>query len=509
MDVLRRIFEILRDTSRPVNSHPVFESLQWITEVTHVCRSWRDAALSARYLWTNINVAASISWAPEFARRSGDAPICVLVHRVPNRPGHPKLHECMKALLQENMQRIWKILFHDFDGAEENLIMSALSDGTQVPFYTILRHLDISFKSKSSILLSNDGIRAPELERLSLTHCSVEVEFGSFRNLSHLSISNSSSPIIRPDGLRRVLSQTPKLETLVLQPNYLLMDASTVPTVDSDGTHPQAVILPNLIHIDISGRDIEWASAILQVISYGPQRNLLVHSGRGRHAEQILSLFTSTLLHATMESSSISRLKLSIATFSLVALFLEAWRGPYRVQPDIKFSILALHDLNLSNLMVGLLRRMDYRSLQILQLNSVQPLSTRLWVELFGSLPWLMMIEISQGEREFFGALIAETGDLNIPLDHLSVGSSHTTLALPFRALKVIRLIERRELYPEDDVEFMLGCLAKRLDLGMGLEGIFFQLYNYQELKSQVEPFKEVVEVMKIVFDDEPYPPEE
>lgn len=103
MDVICTIFKVLRDTNRPDTPNSIYESsLRWIPEATHVCRSWRKAALSARYLWTNIRIATSIPWAIEFARRSGNAPICIITQPT----HHPRLYECTKTLLRENMQRI-------------------------------------------------------------------------------------------------------------------------------------------------------------------------------------------------------------------------------------------------------------------------------------------------------------------------------------------------------------------------------------------------------------------
>jgi hypothetical protein len=101
------------------------------------------------------------------------------------------------------------------------------------------------------------------------------------------------------------------------------------------------------------------------------------------------------------------------------------------------------HPQESAYLLVGLLRRMNYQDLQVLELDSPELLSTRLWVELFGSPPLLAITCIPQGERDFFSALIGETGNIAVHPDHTSlpsVGSAQATL--PFRALEGIKVLE-------------------------------------------------------------------
>jgi len=125
-------------------------------------------------------------------------------------------------------------------------------------FYDILEDLQILFNSKSPFLLTNDVLHAPELKRLTLVSCSVEVEFGSFHNLSHLNISNTSA-ITSASYLHKVLLQTPKLEGLLIKPSFgsTLVSSSAV---DSDRLQP--VILPKLTRLEARAWDIEWVFAI-------------------------------------------------------------------------------------------------------------------------------------------------------------------------------------------------------------------------------------------------------
>jgi len=83
------IFEILRRNDDAYYNAVDFQSpktdlslCQWVPEVTHVCHSWREAALFASFLWTYIDVEASPLWA-EFARRSRQCPINVILESYP------------------------------------------------------------------------------------------------------------------------------------------------------------------------------------------------------------------------------------------------------------------------------------------------------------------------------------------------------------------------------------------------------------------------------------------
>src|SRR5258707_2482697 len=92
-------------------------SLCWVPEVTHVCHSWRETALLASFLWTDINVEASTLWAAEFARRSRQCPITIVLEshhlRYEEWIRHPKAYEYTKTLLHENRHRIRGIRLED------------------------------------------------------------------------------------------------------------------------------------------------------------------------------------------------------------------------------------------------------------------------------------------------------------------------------------------------------------------------------------------------------------
>ncbi|KAA1467151.1 hypothetical protein DENSPDRAFT_228392 [Dentipellis sp. KUC8613] len=76
-DVLLQIFLFLVDDDPPKMVHHMYErrrSLGWI-RVTHVCRSWREIALSNSCLWTHIEPDITTDWLSETLSRSDPRPL--------------------------------------------------------------------------------------------------------------------------------------------------------------------------------------------------------------------------------------------------------------------------------------------------------------------------------------------------------------------------------------------------------------------------------------------------
>jgi hypothetical protein len=495
MDIMRVIFGMLRDidflyaAEIHTSKARIHTSLRWIREATHVCRSWTHAALSTDLLWTNIDVTSSIPWAFEFARRSRKAPLWILVRTCWD--SHPKFNKTTKTLLCENRQRIWKMTFKCGDDREAHSITRAPSDGRGV-LYTILEDLEISVKSSNGLYafsLSNN-IYAPKLKRLTLSSISsVDMWFESSIT-DYLACKKSAV------SLHGALLQIPNLETLVLRPRCIPFFIPSHLPIDS--RIPPAV-LPKLLNVEITDPNIEWVSAVLQLISFGPPRNLFVNSSANR-LEQVLPLFACITSHA-VASSNIRRLQISIVPCTR-NLLLNVWQGKGTFESgDIHFDIGLPSQLDLPqslsqergpvvHLLDGQLRRIDLQGLQVLQIDCADLLSTRSWVDLFGTLPSLSEIIIYRGERGLFGALI----------DRTEAGNLAT---LPFQALNEITVIGRSASYMEEEISFMLECLRMRRDLGMGLKRVGFCQSSLNcgggnGLESQVNAFKDVVELVKV-----------
>ncbi|KAF8971186.1 hypothetical protein BDZ97DRAFT_1619311, partial [Flammula alnicola] len=77
-EVLCNIFALVK-AENAGDLHPdgafEFSALEWV-RVTHVCKWWRDVALNASWLWTDIALA-SRRWADEMFARSKEAPLTI------------------------------------------------------------------------------------------------------------------------------------------------------------------------------------------------------------------------------------------------------------------------------------------------------------------------------------------------------------------------------------------------------------------------------------------------
>jgi len=486
MDIMLVIFDILRQSCGSDFK------INWVSEVTHVCRSWRETALLASFLWTDIDVEASVSWAVEFARRSRQAPINIVLdtHVV----WSPELYECLKTLLRENRPRIREIRLCDVEDGDP--IVSTLSDCAETGsvFFPILESLKISIDwygdYEPSLILTNHILHAPNLKALSLMDCGVEEDFASIHNISCLSITENIASKSTTNFLRKALPQMVNLETLSLQASDEFIN------IDNDtGFGIQVATLPKLYNIEIHW-PIEHIISILQMISYGPRRKmqltaLLADFGQ----EQSLRLFTCFMSHA----GNLPRLRLLYNSSKLrvcdlredvtPANFCLSIEFPYHTHPQ---SLVDLAPI----LLGGLVHRMDHRTLQALSLGV--KLSTQSWVKVFGTLPLLARIRIiNAGEQEFFAALIneIESGDI-LPVqqpDH-----KNATMTLPFQGLRAVRIVGRIESYLEEEMAFILRCLRVRKERGYKLKKLHFTSVAEEDLKRQLGALRRVVGSLEV-----------
>ena len=103
--------------------------------------------------------------------------------------------------------------------------------------------------------------------------------------------------------------------------------------------------------------------------------------------------------------------------------------------PCSQEAFLAHHEVefDIVGLLVGLLGKMNYQDLQILDLDLAERLPISTWVRLFVALPSLVTIELSWGERELFGALIDGIGDAPTHSENTSAAPT----AFPFHVVEI------------------------------------------------------------------------
>jgi len=420
----------------------------------------------------------------------------------------------MKSLLHENRQRIQGICLEGIHKEDQiEIIYAFLPDDTEdhgPAFFPILDNLKMSLCNKAngyrqdedtyfeSFFLPNKLFRAPKLKILSLEYCAVPKNPGTFQSLSHLSIKEIFKSNFAARFLCRALLDMPNLESLKLT---LVRGDFRPRPVTPVNFETQLAILPRLHHIQVDAWPIKWIIPFLQMISFGPQRTVRVSSYDVDKLEQLHQLFTCIMSHA-IESSSIRRLMLH---FQGVEVRVRASHRNQDLRDDIHFSVSFPHsDISRSrrngfdpipSLLNGLLRRMNLQDLQNLELSFSPPISTQLWLKFFGKLPSLASIGISSGEPQLFAALIDGSDDAPI--------ETNVTMALPFQALSEVRIVDGgRGVYADEDMECMLKCLRKLMDLGMTLKKLSFIMGGSEsrlfDLLSQVDVFRGVVTALEV-----------
>jgi hypothetical protein len=398
----------------------------------------------------------------------------------------------MKILLHENRQRIQGICLEDIHDEDEAVIIDALSGDTEEgsTFFPVLEELAISLHDKiygyrnanSPFRLPNEMLQAlaPDLKKLHLQYCAIAEESGIFHNISHLSIRENSGCSFAAPFLCRALVDMPNLESLELT----LFGNSELVTSVNFGT--QLATLSKLYHVKIHGWPIELVISFLQMISIGPQRTVWITGVEAKQPEQILRLFTCIISH-TLGSSSTHRLTLRLTEMEVVV---SASRGSQTLRDDIFLRVdipwLLRNRFDPHPLVDGILRRMNYQDLQILRLGCSPPLSTQSWVKFFGKLSSLDSIIIPSGGLQLFAALVDRS-------EYTPV-ETNVSVALPFQALRKVEVDVGRD-YTNQEMDCILKCLRKRMDLGKTLKLSFMNCSDM--LVSQIDAFRGVVTQME------------
>lgn len=240
--------------------------LWWIT-VTHVCRSWRDVALSCASLWTDISVAHGISLdlINAFLTRSQQSPLSVTVPPcsfalVSKKVVVDELSTQMSLVMGSSIDRIHRLSVF-LDGETFLDILKRLGGSISMPNASIL-HLDLegllTARTKSIVHM----LDAPNLTKLAIHPCpAVFRRLSAFPHLKVLEISPSFSQCMSAPGplpLHLLLSSLAKLAAL----EGLSIDYCDWETQASLGTF----VLPQLKKLVLSGAPVHCSLLLKHVL---------------------------------------------------------------------------------------------------------------------------------------------------------------------------------------------------------------------------------------------------
>ncbi|KAI0050352.1 hypothetical protein FA95DRAFT_1570589 [Auriscalpium vulgare] len=256
-EILAHIFECLALVKKPhrdefdwLTSERQSE-LGWIESATHVCRSWRAAALGHPALWRSISFELGMPWAREMLARARSAPLVIVqLH------ADAKLQTETDAMLLAHCAQIrelrttrhaegWRfvqpILASPVPALE---VFEVIVDGESPPMVTDLF-----------------GGRADRLEKIAIRNCAFAWTCFPRSPLTQVVLQLSSNATRRgepaphqcPDLFLDFLAANPALEVLSLE--------HCLPTSDSyrDGS---VVSLPRLRRISLSGRAVDVTAAL-------------------------------------------------------------------------------------------------------------------------------------------------------------------------------------------------------------------------------------------------------
>ena len=211
-----------RDRPRPSNLTPAQLALGWIT-VTHVCRHWRQVALSNPNLWANIVFDLGAEWAEQMLERSKAAPISYC------RSLLPKVHKGKgKALddpatLRKHLSHIQRL---KVSGDRDILSLAFSAPTAPAPHLESLELISTTVEPLFILPADLFSLQASRLRHLNLFSCSIPWDSFLLRDLTHLEIHVPTTyAILRPfeqsripsmDRLLSILEAMPSLQVLTL-----------------------------------------------------------------------------------------------------------------------------------------------------------------------------------------------------------------------------------------------------------------------------------------------------
>ncbi|KAH7927841.1 hypothetical protein BV22DRAFT_244612 [Leucogyrophana mollusca] len=246
------------ETHQPSYYNPkIAKQLMW-TKVTHVCRHWRQVALSCPALWTFL-VFTSSPWLKEMLVRSKMAPLVIDVDLARIQSDV----EDAVAMALEHSTRVRDLRLVAPKGVMEGLFAPLTAPAPLLESFTVSNKPGtINFALPTTLF----GGEAPRLRKIELFKCDIAWPAPLLVDLVHLDINYldaGSRPTMKQ--LLSSLGRMPALHTLLLEDALppVPLAASVSSTVGSD---PQ-VALSALTRLHLGGSVLECAD-LLRRLSY-------------------------------------------------------------------------------------------------------------------------------------------------------------------------------------------------------------------------------------------------
>lgn len=314
-------------------STPTQVGLGWIT-VTHVCRHWRQVALSNPNLWRTIVFDLGAEWAEEMLTRS-KAALISYIRDMSFQPRIPRRTLDDQAALSKHLSHVQRLVL---SGTAEHLAPAMRALTTPAPHLESLElHGNSLHVRELCVSLPSDifAHQSSKLRHVTLVDCSVPWESSLFRDLTYLEIRIPANPQLVPPTQIDPLG-LPSLDRFlsILEAMPSLQVLSLVNCLPRPNSTSRVVPLQHMIRLSLEGR-LSESVAVLQHVSLPGSASLSLRCPVGDPVDGVPDTLISLLsTHFQASISSLSTLSIGKTDYPL-SLILIAWDtevSPHRPQ---------------------------------------------------------------------------------------------------------------------------------------------------------------------------------
>lgn len=448
----------------------------WV-KVTHVCHLWRQTAIGASRLWTEIRICEDdCRWASEMLSRSGDSPLTAHVdfQTIDKRNSHHLAAATAILSLRKKLSNCRELtLRHDHHDSLEKLLQKS-----STPQLQTLRIVSSPFgyRSATTVFSIGDSVfkGVESLLRLSVVYCHIDWDSQLLRNLTHLRLRDIPAKSRRSlDGLLAALSNIPKLEALDLHNAFISC------SVTAGG---RKTVLPSLKTLRLNAPMDEAAEFLSQVTFSSwitlhmyafweePDDTLVAFRGLLQEISSHYPPAPPAQTTIPLVRNQIQALRIDFSCEHRVQGFCAALKQEEMnftgLDPiiDLEFSWDALYYDAYEQVAPSLLGSLPIQQLITLQVigRGLSDVSTEVWAQTFGTVPTLQSVFVSVDVASFTEGLMHGIDDTTDG----GIGSA----SLPFPALSSVSFHNVAEDDPDDEnnypwAEWLRDTLLRSLEI--------------------------------------------
>ena len=221
----------------------------WI-RLTHIFRLWREIALCAPSLWSNIHISKrDYKWANAMLQRSQHIPlnVCVNFEGFTRRTRKYKDIDAALSILEDNLGRCKALSLYNVQPEAFNKFFTPSHDASRLRTLRLSVDLHSHSRSMNSIFLSEHTLHVGALSRLTLIACQLDWNSSFLRGLTHLKIRFYISDA---KNFLRALPEMTSLELLDLDDTIQFASAVLArPSIGSRSENP--ISIPTLKYLRI------------------------------------------------------------------------------------------------------------------------------------------------------------------------------------------------------------------------------------------------------------------